>query len=40
MPKLDFSNHPQLPENFKFNPQMGQYETWVRSWRTPYGKGC
>ena len=24
MPNLDFSNIPQLPENFKFNPQMGQ----------------
>jgi hypothetical protein len=24
MPQVDFSNIPQLPENFKFNPQMGQ----------------
>ena len=24
MPEVDFSNIPQLPENFKFNPQMGQ----------------
>ena len=24
MPKVDFSNIPQLPENFQFNPQMGQ----------------
>jgi len=24
MPNLDFSNIPQLPENFQFNPQMGQ----------------
>jgi hypothetical protein len=24
MPQVDFSNLPQLPENFKFNPQMGQ----------------
>ena len=24
MPEVDFSNIPQLPENFQFNPQMGQ----------------